>query len=59
MVWVCPLQLVTTPVRKNLALQIDGPPRGSGRSKRPWMEVVKAYVKKCNLSKDLAQDTSD
>lgn len=46
-------------VRKILALQIDGPPRGSDRSKRPWMEVVKTYVKKCNLSNDLAQDTSD
>ena len=42
------------PIRKSLAMKVDGPTRGRGRPKRTWMEVVKIDVKKCNLSKDLA-----
>ena len=41
------------PVRKSLAIQVDGPPRGRGRLKRMWMEVVKRDKKMCNLSKNL------
>ena len=43
-------------VRKNFVMQVDGPPRGRGRLKRTWMEVVTIDLKKCNLSKDLAWD---
>ena len=40
-------------------MKVDGPPRGRGRPKRTWIEVVKINMKKCNLSKDLAQDRSE
>ena len=49
----------TTPVRKSLAMNVDGPPRGRGRPKRTWMEVVKIDMKKCGLYEDLAQDRSE
>ena len=35
-------------------MQVDGPTTKTGWSKRTWMEVVKIYLNKCNLSKDLA-----
>ena len=41
-----------------MVVQVDGPPRGRGKLKRKWMEVVKIDLKKCNLSEDLAQDRS-
>ena len=47
------------PVRKNLAMKVDGPPRGRGRPKMTWMEVVKMDMNKCNLSENLAQDRSE
>ena len=47
------------PVRKSLGMEVDGPPRGRGRQKKTWMEVVKIDMKKCNLSKDLAKDRSN
>ena len=47
------------PVRKSLARKADGPPKGRGRPKRMWMEVVKINTKKCNLSEDLARDRSE
>ena len=31
-------------------MQVGGPPRGNGRPKRMWMEVVKIDLKKYNLS---------
>ena len=46
------------PVRKSLAMRVDGPPRGRGRPKKTWMEVVKIDMKKYNLSEDLARDRS-
>ena len=46
----------TAPVRKSLAVKVDDPPRGRGRPKRMCMKLVKIDLKKCNLSKDLAQD---
>ena len=49
----------TAPVRKSLTMKVDGPPRGRDRLKRTWMEVVKIDMKKCNLSENLAQDTSE
>ena len=49
-------RLATTPVRKSFVMKVDGPPRGRGRPKRSWMEVVKIDIKKCNLYEDLAQD---
>ena len=49
----------TALVRKSLAMKADGPPRVRGRPKRTWMEVVKINMRKCNLSKDLAQDRSE
>ena len=30
-------RLATALVRKSLAMQVDGPPRGRGRPKRTWM----------------------
>ena len=48
---------LTMPVRKSSYMQVDGPPRGRRRPKKTWMEVVKIYLKKSNLSKDLAQET--
>ena len=39
-------------------MKVDGPPRGRGRPKRTWMEVVKIDMKKYNLSEDFAQDRS-
>ena len=50
---------VMAPVRKTLFMKIDSPPRGRGRTKRTWMEVVKIDMKKCHFSKDLAQDRSE
>ena len=32
-------KLAIAPLRKNLAMQVNGPPRGTGRQKRIWMEV--------------------
>ena len=32
------------PVRKCLATKVDGPPKGRGRAKRTWMEVVKIDI---------------
>ena len=46
------------PERKSLAMQIDGPPKGSGRLKRTCIEVVKISPKRCYFSEDLAQDKS-
>ena len=46
-------------VRKSLAMQIDGPPRGRGMLKRTWIEVVKIDLKKCNLSENLVHDRSE
>ena len=37
-------------------MQVDGPPRGRGRPKRTWMEVVTIYRKKCNQFAYLAQE---
>ena len=42
------------PARKSLAMKVDGLPRGRGKPKRTWMEVVKIDLKKCNLSENLA-----
>ena len=36
---------------KNLALQVGGPPRGSGGPNRTLMEIVKMDLKMCNLSR--------
>ena len=47
------------PLRKSLAMQVDGPLRGRGRTRRTWMEVVQLDLKKCNLSKDMVQDRSE
>ena len=47
---------VTEPVRKGLAMKVDGPPKGRGRPKTMWMEVIKIDMKKCNLSDDTNQD---
>lgn len=38
------------------SMQVDGLSRKRGRLKRAWIEVVKMDLKKCNISKDLAQD---
>ena len=38
--------------------KVDGQPRGMGRLKRMWMEIIKVDVKNCNLFEDLAQDRS-
>ena len=43
-------------VKKSFSMQVDGPPRVRGRPMRMWMEVVRLDIKKCNLSKDWAQD---
>ena len=51
-------RLATAPVRKSLAMKVDGPVRERGQPKRTLMEVVKIDMKKCNLSEDLAQDRS-
>ena len=47
------------PVRKSLAMQVDGSPMERDRPKRTWMEMVKIDLKKCNLSKDLVEDRSE
>ena len=47
------------PMSKKISMQANGPPRGGGRPKRTWMEVVKIDLKNCNISKDLAQDRSE
>ena len=52
-------KLATAPVRKSVALEFDGPPKGRGSPKRMWMEVVKIDLKKFNLSKDFTQDRSE
>ena len=40
---------VTAPVRKSLAMKVDGPPKGMGRHKSMWwMEVVKIDARKYN-----------
>ena len=49
-------KLAAGPVRKSLAMLVDGPPRGRSRPMSTWMEVVKIDLKKCNLYEDLAQD---
>ena len=41
-------------VKKNLFMQVDGPPRGNGKPKRTWTEVIKLGLKKCQVSEDLA-----
>ena len=38
-------KMATTPLRKSLAMQVDGPPRVRGRPKRTWMEIVKIGLK--------------
>ena len=43
---------------KNLAMKVDGPPRGRGTLKKTQMEVLNINMKKCNLSKNLTQDRS-
>eukprot|EP00268_Persea_americana_P015122 TRINITY_DN16862_c0_g1_i2.p1 TRINITY_DN16862_c0_g1~~TRINITY_DN16862_c0_g1_i2.p1 ORF type:complete len:109 (-),score=11.66 TRINITY_DN16862_c0_g1_i2:684-1010(-) len=47
------------PVRKSLGMQVDGAPRGRGRPKRTWMEVIKIDLQKCNLCEDLAHYRSE
>ena len=47
------------PVRKSLAMQVDGSPSGRAKPKRMWMEIVKIDLKKYNLSEDLARDRSE
>eukprot|EP00268_Persea_americana_P036751 TRINITY_DN36273_c3_g1_i1.p1 TRINITY_DN36273_c3_g1~~TRINITY_DN36273_c3_g1_i1.p1 ORF type:complete len:111 (-),score=13.36 TRINITY_DN36273_c3_g1_i1:44-376(-) len=42
--------------KEKFLLQVDGPPRKRGRPKKTRMELVRIYLKKCNLSEDLAQD---
>ena len=37
-------------------MKVDGQPRVTSRLKRPWMLVVTTDLKKCDLSKALAQD---
>ena len=49
----------TVPVRKSFTMKVDGPPRGKGKPKKTWMEIVKIDLKMCNLSEDLAQDRSE
>ena len=56
MVCTCPKQAGNGASKESLAMQVGGLPRGRGRSKRMWMEVVELDLKKCNLSEDLAQD---
>ena len=43
--------MAMAPVRKILAMQVDGTPRVSDSPKRTWMEVVKIDLKRCNRSK--------
>ena len=50
---------VTAPIRKSLAMKVDGLPRGRGRPKRTWMEVVKMDMRKFNLFENLAKDRSE
>ena len=47
------------PVQKSFAMKLDGPPKGRGRPNKTWMKVVKMDMKKCNLSKNSAQDRSE
>ena len=49
---------VMVPVRKSFAMKVDGLPSGRSGLKRTWMDVVQIYMKKCNLSEDLAEDRS-
>ena len=44
------------PVRKSSSMYVDCLPRGRGKPKRTWMEVVTLDLKKSNLSDALAQD---
>ena len=44
------------PLKKSLFMQVEGPPRRRGRSKRTCMEVVMIDLKKSNLFEDLAED---
>ena len=44
------------PVRISFSMQVDGPSKKRGRPKRMGMEVVRIDMKKCNISKNLAQD---
>ena len=37
-----------------VCVNIDGPPSGRDGPKRTCMEVIKIYIKKCDLSEDLA-----
>ena len=37
-------------------MKVDCLPKGRGRPKKKWMEVVNIDMKKCNLSKGLTQD---
>lgn len=47
-----------TLVRKRFSMEVDDPPRGMGRPKRTWIEVITIDRKKCNQSNDLAWDRS-
>ena len=47
------------PVRKSLAILVDGPPRENGRPNMTWVDVKKIDLKKCNLYEDLAYDRSE
>ena len=51
-------RLATVPLRKSLAMKVDGPVRGRSRPKRTWMEIVKIDMK-YGLSEDLAWDRSE
>ena len=46
-------------VRKSLAIHGCSPPRGRGRLKKTWMEVVKIDLKTWNLFENFAQDRSE
>ena len=48
-----------TPVRKSLAMKVDGPPRERGRPKKDVDGCSKNRYEKCNLSEDLFQDRSE
>ena len=44
------------PVRKSSSMYVDCLPRGRGKPKRTWMEVIRMDMKKILLSEDLAHD---
>lgn len=43
------------PVKRSFSMQTDGPPGGTDKPKRTWMEIITIDMKTCNLYEDLGK----